>query len=43
LTEEINYVKLARGGSVSAGLQRNRYKNSLHYVDAQIARVLRAL
>ena len=43
LTEEINYVKLARGGNASPDLLRNRYKNSLHYVDAQIGRALRAL
>jgi membrane-anchored protein YejM (alkaline phosphatase superfamily) len=44
LTDEINYVKLARGGGdVSVPQLRNRYRNSLHYVDAQIGRALRAL
>jgi membrane-anchored protein YejM (alkaline phosphatase superfamily) len=44
LTDEINYVKLARGGGdVSMPQLKNRYKNSLHYVDAQIGRAIRAL
>jgi membrane-anchored protein YejM (alkaline phosphatase superfamily) len=44
VTTEINYVKLARGGGdVSIAQLRNRYKNSLHYDDTQIGRVLQAL
>lgn len=41
-TDEINYIDLARkGGDVH--FVQNRYRNSLHYVDAQIDRVLRCL
>ena len=44
VTDEINYVKLARQGkTLEVDLLRNRYKNSLHYVDAQIGRALQAL
>jgi uncharacterized protein len=44
ITDQINYVKLARSGSgVDVRALQNRYLDSLHYVDAQIDRVLRTL
>ena len=42
VSEDINYIKLARGEGDMA-LIKNRYKNSLHYVDAQIQRLVQAL
>lgn len=39
---EINYVKLARQGGDLHFIE-NRYRNSLHYVDAQLERALHAL
>jgi len=42
MTEDINYIKLARGEGDMA-LIKNRYKNSLHYVDSQIQRLLQTL
>ena len=42
LTDEINYIKIAHKGG-DWRLVENRYRNSLHYVDAQIDRVLRTL
>jgi len=39
---EINYVKLAREGGDMHFIE-NRYRNSLHYVDAQLGRALDAL
>lgn len=44
ITDQINYVKLARSGNiVDVRALHNRYKNSRHYVDAQIDRALRTL
>lgn len=44
LTEEINYIEIARkGNGDSVRFARNRYRNSLHYVDAEIHRVLQTL
>ena len=42
LTDEINYIKIAHKGG-DWRLVENRYRNSLHYVDAQIDRVLQTL
>ncbi|MGA2222365.1 MAG: sulfatase-like hydrolase/transferase [Verrucomicrobiia bacterium] len=42
VSEEINYVTLARQGG-DFGLVENRYRNSLHYVDAELGRALHAL
>ena len=42
LTDEINYIKIARKGG-DLRIVENRYRNSLHYVDAQVGRVLQAL
>ena len=39
---EINYVKLAREGGDMHFIE-NRYRNSLHYVDAQLGRVFQTL
>jgi len=42
LSDEINYIKIAgRGADVQ--LVKNRYQNSLHYVDEQIGRALQTL
>ena len=41
-SKEINYIKLARQGGDMHFIE-NRYRNSLHYVDAQIDRALQAL
>ncbi len=44
LTEEINYIAIARrGNGDSVRFAQNRYRNSLHYVDAEIHRVLQSL
>lgn len=44
LTEEINYIEIARKGSgESVRFAQNRYRNSLHYVDAEIHRALQTL
>lgn len=44
LTEEINYIEIARKGSRdSVRFAQNRYRNSLHYVDAEIHRALQTL
>jgi hypothetical protein len=42
VSEDINYIKLARGEGDMA-LIKNRYKNSLHYVDSNIHRLIEAL
>ena len=42
VSEEINYVALARQGG-DFGLVENRFRNSLHYVDAELGRALHAL
>ena len=42
LSDEINYIKIA-GRGADVRLVKNRYQNSLHYVDAQIGRALQAL
>ncbi len=42
VSEDINYIKLARGEGDMA-LIKNRYKNSLHYVDSNIQRLIEAL
>jgi membrane-anchored protein YejM (alkaline phosphatase superfamily) len=42
LTDEINYIQIARDAG-AVRLAENRYRNSLHYVDAQIGRALGAL
>ena len=42
VTEDINYIKLAHEPG-DMELIRNRYKNSMHYVDAEIERLLQAL
>jgi membrane-anchored protein YejM (alkaline phosphatase superfamily) len=42
VSENLNYIKLAHGEGDMA-LIKNRYKNSLHYVDAQIQRLMQAL
>jgi membrane-anchored protein YejM (alkaline phosphatase superfamily) len=41
-SKEINYIKLARQGGDMHFIE-NRYRNSLHYVDAQIDRALQTL
>jgi membrane-anchored protein YejM (alkaline phosphatase superfamily) len=41
-SEEINYIALARQGGDMHFIE-NRYRNSLHYVDAELNRALRAL
>jgi membrane-anchored protein YejM (alkaline phosphatase superfamily) len=41
-SEQINYIKLAREGGDMHFIE-NRYRNSLHYVDAQIDRALQTL
>ena len=44
LTEEINYIEIARKGNRdSVRFAQNRYRNSLHYVDAEIHRALQTL
>ena len=40
--EDLNYIKMADDLSL-AELPYNRYRNSLHYIDSQIERVIRAL
>jgi hypothetical protein len=42
VTEDLNYIQLASNLSGMAHI-KNRYKNSLHYTDAQIGRAIRAL
>jgi membrane-anchored protein YejM (alkaline phosphatase superfamily) len=42
VTEDINYLKLPHDAAGMAFI-KNRYKNSLHYVDAELGRVLTAL
>ena len=42
VSENLNYIKLAHGEGDMA-LIKNRYKNSLHYVDGEIRRLLEAL
>ncbi len=42
VSDDINYIKIARGEGDMA-LIKNRYKNSLHYVDGEIRRLLQAL
>jgi uncharacterized protein len=42
LSEYLNYVRIAHGQPDMVYIE-NRYKNSLHYVDAQIARAMQAL
>lgn len=42
LTEEINYIQIARKGGDIRPVE-NRYRNSLHYEDEQIGRALQAL
>ena len=42
LTDEINYIQIARDAG-AVRLAENRYRNSLHYVDEQIGRALRAI
>ncbi|HYE03961.1 MAG TPA: sulfatase-like hydrolase/transferase [Planctomycetota bacterium] len=40
---ELDYIKLAADPGPSAALLRNRYRNAMGYVDAQLARVFAAL
>ena len=42
VTEDLNYIKLAHDPSDMTHIE-NRYRNSLHYTDAQIERALRAV
>jgi membrane-anchored protein YejM (alkaline phosphatase superfamily) len=42
VTEDLNYIKLAHSPG-EMDLIRNRYKNSLHYVDSEIERVFKAM
>ncbi|MBI3849503.1 MAG: sulfatase-like hydrolase/transferase [Verrucomicrobia bacterium] len=42
VSEDLNYIKLAHAPAQMEQI-KNRYKNSLHYVDAEIERVLKAM